>query len=415
MDARDPRDATAHALAAAAMLDVRRYDVAETEAGTALAIDPNLVLAHHMLAASLLAQDRLIDARRAIEDALKLDSSDAGLHLTLASIEYRQGQVSRCEATIRAAISLEPLRADSYRMLAEVLLAETRLAEALQATHDGLAMDPDDHGLYDVEAQVLARLGQFDEAQASALRGLEIAPDSSSLHNQYGDMLSFKGDPVAARERYLEAARLDPEMLAAVYNVERLQRMAEGLSDGFFVYVATTSDRIEASAWWWARRSPLTRASMLIAGFAAGLFWPMFWMLAAVGANLELARFADSRLDRPWHPLWRRNAGKFLGHRALLPVAFAIGAIVVLWTARDPSALLAILFGIALAEPIAFVLASSGRTRLVGAILVTLAVAGAIVAQMMPIYVQLALLLAIGLMPIIFRPLNQLNSARQAA
>lgn len=413
MDAREPDRATSHARAAAAMLDVRRYDLAEIEAGTALSKNPNLVFGHHVLAAALLAQDRLADARRAIDDALALDSTEPGLLLTLADIQYRQGQVRESEATVRTAIGLAPNWARSRRRLAEGLLAEMRLTEALQAARDGLALDPDDPGLYDVQAVVLARLGRFEEAQASALQGLEIEPDSASLQNNFGMAVSFRGDPIAARERYLEAARLDPELVGAVSNVERMEGLA-GDGDTFLYYVATTSDRVEAAVWWWARRSIASRASMLFVGIAAGFVWPMFWMLAATGAGLELIRFAEARLDRPWHPLWRRNLGIFLGHRMMPPLAWAVAAIAILWV-REPSEYLAILFGIALAEPIAFVLASSGRTRLVAAILVTLAVVGAIVAQSMPIYVQLLVLLAIGLAPLVFRPLNRLTAAKPLA
>jgi tetratricopeptide (TPR) repeat protein len=372
-----------HLESARRLLAVERYDLAEAEARKALAADPGLAAGHRTLAVALLEQSRVGEARQEVDEALRLAPTDTGTLRVLANVQYRQGKLDEGVAALRLVLSLEPRSADTYRMLAEALLLQRRPTEALAAAHAGLAIDPSDVYLYSALTFILTKLGRFQEAQAAALRGLRIAPDDAALQNNYGLAVSLGGDPLSARDRYAEAARLDPQMPSAVGNIQRMQQLSDRADDAEFHRRATLGNRLQAATWWWARRSLSTRLAIIAATLSAGLIWPMAWVLLAGCLHMELVDQADARMVGPWHRPWRRMLGAALVGSWTLAAAWVIAGAAILWV-HNADGIFGLVAGLALSIPIAYTVAAEGSVRVAGACLVTAMLAVAILGQALP-------------------------------
>jgi Flp pilus assembly protein TadD len=375
--------ASTHLASARRLLAVERYDLAEAEARKALAADPDLADGHRVLAVALAEQDRVGAARQEVDEALRLGPTDTNTLRALANIQYQQGQLDQSVLTLRSVLRIEPGSADTHRMLAEALLLQRRPTEAMAAAHAGLALDPSDAYLYSALTLILTRLGRFRDAQAAALCGLRIAPDDAGLQNNYGLAVSLGGDPVSARDLYAEAARLDPQMASAVGNIRKMQELSDRADDAEFRRRATLGSRLQATTWWWERRSSFTRLAIIGATLGAGLIWPMAWIMLAACVHMELANLAQARMVGPWHRPWRRMLGVVLVGGWTLAVAWVIAGAAILWV-HNADGFFGLVAGLTLAIPIASTVAAEGRARVAGACLVAAMLAVAIVGQSLP-------------------------------
>jgi tetratricopeptide (TPR) repeat protein len=372
-----------HLESAQRLLAVERYDLAEAEARKALAADPGLAAGHRTLAVALLEQSRVGEARQEVDEALRLAPTDTGTLRVLANVQYRQGKLDEGVVTLRMVLSLEPRSADTYRMLAEALLLQRRPTEALAAAHAGLAIDPSDVYLYSALTFILTKLGRFQEAQTAALRGLRIAPDDAALQNNYGLAVSLGGDPLSARDRYAEAARLDPQMASAIGNIQKMQQLSDRVDDAEFRRRATLGTRLQAATWWWARRAVLTRLAIIAATLGAGLIWPMAWILLAACLHMELVTVAAARMVGPWHRPWRQTLGAAFVGSWTLAAAWVIAGAAILWV-HNTDGIFGLVAGLALSIPIAYTVAAEGSVRVAGACLATAMLAVAILGQALP-------------------------------
>jgi Flp pilus assembly protein TadD len=135
--------------------------------------------------------------------------------IQLAQLEREAGNAAAAVDAMQRAVTLSPAGTEPLTLLGAYLTESGRAREAadLLAPH---ARAPDaDPDLLSVHALALARLEQFDGALAVLSRARERDPSNTMLLVHVGTVQHTRGQRAAAREAFMEAVRLDPDLARA--------------------------------------------------------------------------------------------------------------------------------------------------------------------------------------------------------
>lgn len=91
--------------------------------------------------------------------------------------------------------------------------------EAITILNGAKAKYPTDPGLMEALATAYANAGRLDEAKTSFADGVKGQPNNKILRYNYGTILLNAKDFATSEEQFKKALELDPEYLAALYNL----------------------------------------------------------------------------------------------------------------------------------------------------------------------------------------------------
>ncbi|MGQ0722494.1 MAG: tetratricopeptide repeat protein [Candidatus Eiseniibacteriota bacterium] len=197
----------------------------------------------------------------------------------IAEIRLEDGDAVQAEAALRQALARDPAHAPSLSLASKLWYDAGRHDEAIAALEGArqrgplpdllgvaLALHYDAAGDPQHAEQIVASLepkladwaaggaglaylrlrGEgFEAAEETARRALDAAPTAVN-HNNYGITRLYAGDPETAREHFIKANRLEPELPGPLYNlaiVEHFYRFdTKSARDWFARYREVASD-----------------------------------------------------------------------------------------------------------------------------------------------------------------------------
>lgn len=137
----DPEHATAHAVLALALLELRRLHAAELEARRALYEEPELPFAHYAMALVAMAKRDLPRAQEHLDTLLALEPDDPANHITMAVCLEQRGRHDEALTVLEHALTLAP---DDPQVLAALGSAHhERGQHELAARYCGQALEAD--------------------------------------------------------------------------------------------------------------------------------------------------------------------------------------------------------------------------------------------------------------------------------
>ena len=263
-----------------------RYDLAEGEAGQALAEDPENPRVHVLIALARLRAGKSDEALEAAKQTVAL-APDAGYaHFVLGQVRSDRDEHKLADASLREAIRLEPEEAEYRWVRGAVLFDWGKRREALEEVDAGLRLDPEKSGLHALRGLILYGLDRVSEAEEAYRTALRIDPGNDMAHAGLGRIEASRGKADAAVDRYREALRLDPNDAWAREGLLDALRARYPVYGLFLRYIE-----------WTRRLSPRTRTVLFIglyvvfryAGKAAkDAEGPLQWALIAVAVAYVL-------------------------------------------------------------------------------------------------------------------------------
>lgn len=212
MSATTPISAHAYTERASALIQQRRFDLAEQEARRAIQQDPAYADGYHMLSIALWGQEQNAAALTVCEEALRLAPENGYIHSTLADLVSKKiGWRNRRRAVEhhRRAIALCPHDAFVRNRYARFLYHANR-AEAMRQNAEALRLNPQHVDSLIYRATLLVSKRRYREAEESVLQALALQPNNELAHRQLGDIRLFQQKPDQALDNMREALRLDP-------------------------------------------------------------------------------------------------------------------------------------------------------------------------------------------------------------
>lgn len=203
------------------LLEKGHHQEAEAMLRKILAANPEDGKAWQLLGRALLGQQKLVAAEEAARKTITLEpESDHGYYL-LATILLDREQDKAALHAAEEAIRRDPEDSLNYALGARVLNSLSRYAEAAAMAEAGLAQDGSCDGCFFQLSQARLLLGDHEASDEVTQMLLEDNPEDAANHNARGYHLLLAGGPVAAREHFLEALRLDPMNSDARYGLSQ--------------------------------------------------------------------------------------------------------------------------------------------------------------------------------------------------
>jgi tetratricopeptide (TPR) repeat protein len=234
------------------LLDLDKYDLAETEIRQEIAENPDSDLAYGSLARCLINQRKLgAETVETIEYALSLNAENDWLHYLFAVYWHMKGDFNQAQQAIGVAIELDPNSALYFDTLARILFdrgndnfkthswrvlvmifvfsrgvlwpiswgilatfksywLRSYLQPVLTPLTKSLALDPEYLSAINLQTQLLIQTNRLQRALASSLNALQIDPSDRIAHKLHAQILLMVGKYTAARDHFQSALRIDP-------------------------------------------------------------------------------------------------------------------------------------------------------------------------------------------------------------
>jgi TolB-like protein len=216
---RDPAFARAHAALASAYVvlpgytkemgdEEKFFELAESSARQALAIDPNIGEAHAVLAQINADRGDLLDAESGFFFAISLEPNEPTPHHWYSILLMKVGRLDAALAQARQAQELDPASPILAANLANVYLIkgddDAALRFAKLASELGLSRQSQD-----VEIEVAINRGQWDEAKRLLAQQQDVSP---VLRSKVQDWVDALADPSKRPRIVAEMKTLDPKV-----------------------------------------------------------------------------------------------------------------------------------------------------------------------------------------------------------
>jgi tetratricopeptide (TPR) repeat protein len=213
----------------------------------ALEAAPEDFMAHYNLGYALMGQGRLAEARQRLEASLEMEPNHADTIFQLARLAQGEGRLAEALDLFSRAAQIPECRQAVHRHLGEALAASGRLSEAEDAFHKAVKVNPNDaaalaslaemylHRKANLEivlsltrkalelepssarhmrimANALISLERWEEAAALLEQAVAQHPKDPFLALQAARMWAGRGEAAAARDEYVRALSLEPNL-----------------------------------------------------------------------------------------------------------------------------------------------------------------------------------------------------------
>lgn len=163
------------------LLEMGRYEEAETELSTAAHARPDLLDAHYGLGNLCAAQGRHDEAVGHYQRALKLAPRDANIRTNFGNAYLHQGKIEEAFAQYRQAIEFDPKNIDAHLNMGTAYLGRGEWAEALACYEQVLALNQQYALAYYNIGACYQKQKKYAEAQTAYEKALAIEPDSKTV------------------------------------------------------------------------------------------------------------------------------------------------------------------------------------------------------------------------------------------
>lgn len=202
-----------------------QYDLAEMNLRPVVAANQNDYFAKRLLATTLLARRQPGEALALLDTSAVADGEGREMMLAMAGqASLQTGDVARASEYFRQGAQQFPGNPAFELGLALTLLAEGRVDEAEKIIRDVKGEQADAaRAAFDVI--VLTQKGEVDKAVTAARSAVEKFPEVAWSHNLLGSVLIASGDLKGAREALLTATGKDPNDVASLANLARVEQL----------------------------------------------------------------------------------------------------------------------------------------------------------------------------------------------
>lgn len=156
----------------------------------ALARDPNDASAHALHASVLLALERRSEAREAAKTAIAMDPHDTSGHTALATVHMDANEWADAERCARAALEIDPEDSTASNLLATALRLQGRSEANAEQLAGMLARDPEDAFTHANAGWQALQSGDRAKAEEHFREALRLDPDNEYARN--GLLTAFK-------------------------------------------------------------------------------------------------------------------------------------------------------------------------------------------------------------------------------
>jgi tetratricopeptide (TPR) repeat protein len=227
----------------------------------ALSAAPDDFMAHYNLGYALMGQGRLAEARRRLEASLELEANHADTIFQLGRLAQGEGRLAEALDLLSRAAQIPECRPAVHRHLGEALAASGRLNEAEEAFHKAVKVNPNDaaalaslaemylHREANLEivlslvrkarelepavarhvrimARALISLNHWDEAQDLLAQAVTQHPQDPFIALQSARLHAAQSDVAAARDEFVRALSLEPNLEEARAGLAALEESA---------------------------------------------------------------------------------------------------------------------------------------------------------------------------------------------
>jgi tetratricopeptide (TPR) repeat protein len=228
-------DSTPPALARAqALIEMRRYGLAEEELRRALRDEPDSAVLHAYLALCLVEDPARTG--EAMQAALWATAHDPVLPTgwyVLSLVQSRRGAPIEAEKTARIALGLAPDLPPLLLHLARLMMDRERYRDGLEFAERALAAAPADPDALMTAGALRSRLGRHAEAEADFGRALARAPDDHAVQGNAGWAALRRGDPAAALRHFRASLQREPGEKSAQHGLLEALRARNPVYRGF--------------------------------------------------------------------------------------------------------------------------------------------------------------------------------------
>jgi serine/threonine-protein kinase len=158
-------------------------------------------------------------SRPLLKAALIQYPGDLWLNIGQAQLCYRDGDAVGMVEHFRAALALRPDSAMAHLLLSEALFVKKDLDGALQQARRALQLDPKLANVHRALGQILYARKDLDGAIAHYQKALHLAPDLAYVHLALGSALLDRKDVDGAIRHYTRSLQLDPTVASVHYNL----------------------------------------------------------------------------------------------------------------------------------------------------------------------------------------------------
>jgi tetratricopeptide (TPR) repeat protein len=179
-----PDQITDHIQKAVALIDVNRFELAETMLREVLAIEPKHERAWVVLSRALMHLNKDRECFEAIDNALSIDPLNPYSHVMKATIAGHFGFNQLAIEHLKRAIEIYPEISEAYGLLAIYELNERNFKAAKNYATFGLMLNPEDSNCLNALASVKNHRGNVWSAQAHSNQALALDPEATAnLYN----------------------------------------------------------------------------------------------------------------------------------------------------------------------------------------------------------------------------------------
>jgi Flp pilus assembly protein TadD len=201
---------------------LKRGDLPEAFAAADAAVRANPKDADALAIRGIIYRDQGLrtEAKADLEEALRLKPDHAAAHSALAVLLDSAGSAEEALAHHRRAAELEPRNPAYLNNLAFSLFARSKPRDAIPIYHEALRASPFDPRIRNNLGFAYAAAGDF----ASAAEQFDRGGPPAVAKNNLGYAYERRGNASRAFEEYVAAVRIDPGLLIARQNLERVAR-----------------------------------------------------------------------------------------------------------------------------------------------------------------------------------------------
>lgn len=275
------------------LLEVKRYDEALECLREAMGLDPTNPEAFFLSAIAKIRQNKLDEALDFLNEAILLDPQEPVSHAYRALIYADLDRPKEALKGADIAIGLNPQLSIAHLAKAEANIRLKQWNKALEAAETSLSLDPENDACAYALAAAKQALGMDKDAEKLMLLS---NPDSPYSHLNMGILNLRGGDHTEAEKNFLEALRLDPNLVEARNGLLRSFQCRSRIYRLFHRF----SSYLEAiqSKWRWSMLigiylsfrliGYIARAAHPLAGAFVGLlfFMYLFWIWLSNGIGL---------------------------------------------------------------------------------------------------------------------------------
>lgn len=234
---------------AQSLIDVQRYEMALKELEKAMELNPEN---GHAWLLMLICYTRMGRKDESIEIARQLLGTypeEALIYFLLALNLVEKEELSEAEEIALAGLNIAPNYVNLFALMGRIYLIRKDWEKALEYANEGLAIDPSEVDCLNIRVKALTQLGRKDELRASMEDSLSAAPNNPYTHNNIGWSKLQSGDHEGAKEHFVEALRIHPNLDDARVGLLEALKAKNFLYRIFLNWMFWMSKKTEGSQW----------------------------------------------------------------------------------------------------------------------------------------------------------------------